>query len=208
MKLMLASAVALIAIASAVILMPAKDAKAEGAVVGQAAPEFTGTDSNGVSHKLSDFKGKTVVLEWTNPECPYVVKHYSVGNMQKIQSDATKDGVVWISINSSAEGKEGNQTPADANAYMKEQKSTPTARILDPTGTIGKLYGAKTTPHMFIVNPEGILVYAGAIDDNDSFKSDVIATSKNHVTAALKNLKDGKAVETASTKPYGCGVKY
>lgn len=201
MKLFLACA-ALLA-----MVLPLASAHAE-AVVGKPAPEFTGTDSNGKAHKLSDFKGKTVVLEWTNPECPYVVKHYSVGNMQKIQSDATKDGVVWLSINSSAEGKEGFQTAEQANKYMTEQKAVPTARIADPTGVIGKLYGAKTTPHMFVINAEGTLVYAGAIDDNDSFKSDVIPTSKNYVTAALKDLKDGKPVTTASTKAYGCGVKY
>lgn len=201
MKLILACA-ALLA-----MILPVASAQAE-AIVGKPAPEFTGTDSNGKTHKLSDFKGKTVVLEWTNPECPYVVKHYSVGNMQKLQADATKDGVVWLSINSSADGKEGNQTAADANKYMTEQKAASTARILDPSGTIGKLYGAKTTPHMFVINAEGILVYAGAIDDNDSFKSDVIPTSKNYVAAALADIKAGKPVTTASTKAYGCGVKY
>jgi hypothetical protein len=203
MKLFIA-ALAIVAMMTA----PLSQAKAEGAVVGKPAPDFTGTDTNGKSHKLSDFKGKTVVLEWTNPECPFVVKHYSVGNMQKLQADATKDGVVWLSIASSADGKEGYMTGAQANTYMTEQKSTPTARILDPSGEIGKLYGAKTTPHMFIVDAQGTLAYAGAIDDNDSFSSDTIKDAKNYITAALQNIKDGKPVETASTKPYGCGVKY
>ena len=197
--------IAILAIAA--IALPLSIAKAD-AIVGKPAPDFTGTDTKGTAHKLSDFKGKIVVLEWTNPECPYVLKHYSVGNMQKLQADAVKDGVVWLSVASSAEGKEGNQTGAEADAYMIAQKSAPTARILDASGEIGKLYGAKTTPHMFVVDQNGVLAYAGAIDDNDSFKSDVIATSKNYVTAALKNLKDGKPVETPNTKPYGCGVKY
>ena len=192
----------------AVMAAPLSSAKAEGAVVGQPAPDFTGTDSNGKTHKLSDFKGKTVVLEWTNPECPFVVKHYGSGNMQKLQADATKDGVVWLSISSSADGKEGYMTGEQANAYMTEQKSTPTARILDPSGDIGKLYGAKTTPHMFIVDANGTLVYAGAIDDNDSFSPDTVAGAKNYVAAALADIKAGKPVQTASTKPYGCGVKY
>lgn len=194
--------------AMTVMMAPLASAHAEGAVVGQAAPDFTGTDTNGKTHKLSDFKGKTVVLEWTNPECPFVVKHYGSGNMQKLQAEATKDGVIWLSVVSSAEGKEGNMTGEQANAYMTEQKSTPTARILDASGEIGKLYGAKTTPHMFVIDAKGTLVYAGAIDDNDSFSPDTITGAKNYVAAALQNLKDGKPVETASTKPYGCGVKY
>ena len=192
----------------AVMSAPLSAAQAETAVVGKPAPDFTGTDTNGKTHKLSDFKGKTVVLEWTNPECPYVVKHYGSGNMQKLQAEATKDGVIWLSVASSADGKEGNMTGEQANAYMTEQKSAPTARILDASGTIGHLYGAKTTPHMFVIDKAGTLVYAGAIDDNDNFSPDTIKGAKNYVAAALQNLKDGKAVETSSTKPYGCGVKY
>ena len=192
----------------AVMSAPLSAAQAETAVVGKPAPDFTGTDTNGKTHKLSDFKGKTVVLEWTNPECPYVVKHYGSGNMQKLQAEATKDGVIWLSVASSADGKEGNMTGDEANAYMTEQKSAPTARILDASGTIGHLYGAKTTPHMFVIDKAGTLVYAGAIDDNDNFSPDTIKGAKNYVAAALQNLKDGKAVETSSTKPYGCGVKY
>jgi cytochrome oxidase Cu insertion factor (SCO1/SenC/PrrC family) len=178
------------------------------ATVGKAAPEFTGTDTKGTVHKLSDFKGKTVVLEWNNPECPYVVKHYGSQNMQALQKAATADGVVWLTVNSSAAGKQGNMTGEAADKYVADQGAAPTAYILDAAGTIGKLYDAKTTPHMYIINPEGVLVYAGAIDSDDSFKPEAIAGSKNYVTAALQSLKDGKSVEMASTKPYGCGIKY
>ncbi len=191
------------------LLVPAHAHAAESkAVVGQAAPDFKGTDSNGVTHTLAEHKGKTVVLEWTNPGCPFVIKHYDSHNMQDLQKEATAEGVVWVSVNSSAEGKEGFQTPADANTYMKEKGTASTARILDPTGEIGHLYGAQTTPHMFVINPEGVLVYAGAIDDNDSFKPETIKGAKNYVREALAAIKAGKPVEMASTKAYGCGVKY
>lgn len=193
---------------AAVMLAPLSPAQAETAVVGKAAPDFTGTDTNGKTVKLSDFKGKTVVLEWSNPECPYVMKHYGAGNMQALQAAAVKDGVIWLTVASSAPEKEGYMTGDEANAYMTEQKSAPTARILDGSGEIGKLYGAKTTPHMFVIDKAGTLVYAGAIDDNDSFSPETIKGAKNYITAALQNLKDGKPVETSSTKPYGCGVKY
>lgn len=178
------------------------------AQVGQPAPDFTGTDSNGTAHKLSDFKGKTVVLEWTNPGCPFVMKHYDSNNMQGVQKAAIADGVIWLSINSSAEDKEGYQTPAEANAYMKEKGSAPTARILDPKGDIGHLYGAQTTPHMYVIDKDGTLVYAGAIDSDNSFKPESIKGATNYVTAALADIKAGKPVAVASTKAYGCGVKY
>lgn len=178
------------------------------AQVGQPAPDFTGTDSNGTAHKLSDFKGKTVVLEWTNPGCPFVIKHYDSNNMQGLQKAAVADGVIWLSINSSAEDKEGYQTPADANAYLKEKGSAATARILDPKGDIGHLYGAQTTPHMYVIDKDGVLVYAGAIDSDNSFKPESIQGATNYVTAALADLKAGKPVAVASTKAYGCGVKY
>lgn len=176
--------------------------------VGQPAPDFTGTDTNGQTHKLSDFKGKTVVLEWSNEGCPFVVKHYESGNMQKLQEKATADDVVWLTIVSSAEGKQGYMTPEEANAYIEEQGAKATARILDPSGEIGKLYDAKTTPHMFVIDPEGTLVYAGAIDSDSSPKQEAIAGATNYVEAALMSLKDGKPIQVASSKPYGCGVKY
>lgn len=176
--------------------------------VGKPAPDFTGTDSNGKTHKLSDYKGKIVVLEWTNPGCPFVVKHYDSGNMQKLQEEATGKDVVWLSVNSSAEGKEGNQTADAANAYITEKKSHETARLLDPTGEIGKLYDAKTTPHMFVIDKDGSLVYDGAIDSDDSFKPEAIEGATNYVREAVNSLEAGKKVETSKTKPYGCSVKY
>ena len=176
--------------------------------IGKAAPDFTATDTNGKSHKLSDFKGKVVVLEWTNPECPYVVKHYDSKNMQKLQEEITAKDVVWLSINSGAEGKQGHLTADAANTYIKDHGAKQTAYLLDPKGEVGKAYDAKTTPHMFVVDKDGTLVYDGAIDDNDSASKEDAASAKNYVTAAVDALVAGKPVETSKTKPYGCGVKY
>ncbi len=194
-------------LSTAVILMTTTAAIA-APVVGEPAPVFKGMDTNGVQHELSDFLGKTVVLEWTNHECPYVKKHYDGGNMQKLQKEATDDGVVWLSIASSAQGKQGQVDNATANHVMKEVGAHPTARIQDPSGAIGKLYEAKTTPHMFVIDAKGVLAYAGAIDDDSSFKPDGIATAKNYVRYALNSLKSGEPIETSSTQPYGCSVKY
>lgn len=177
-------------------------------VVGQPAPDFSGTDTKGNVVKLSELKGKTVVLEWTNPECPYVVKHYHGGNMQKFQKAATEDGAVWLRIISSAPGKQGHSTPESAEAYVVANKVAATATLLDETGAIGKLYDAKTTPHMFVVNAEGTLVYAGAIDDKASTDEADNASASNYVMAALADIKAGKPVANAETKSYGCGVKY
>lgn len=176
--------------------------------LGKPAPDFTATDTNGKEHKLSDFKGKLVVLEWTNPDCPFVKKHYVSKNMQGLQAKYTAQDVVWLSINSSAAGKEGNQTNEQANAYMAEVGSAATARLVDATGTAGNLYGAKTTPHMFVIDKEGNLAYEGAIDDNDSANVADAATAKNYVSAALDSLIAGTPVETAQTQSYGCSVKY
>lgn len=176
--------------------------------VGKPAPDFSAKDTMGADVKLSDFNGKIVVLEWTNHECPYVRKQYDSGNMQKLQQEAAADGVVWISVVSSAPGKEGNTTPAEANAIIEQQEAHPTHKILDSDGTIGHMYGAKTTPHMFVIDKAGTLVYAGAIDDDSSFKPDSIATAKNYVRAVLEDLKAGRSVAEPSTQPYGCGVKY
>lgn len=177
-------------------------------VVGEPAPKFTATDTNGVEHSLSDFKGKNIVLEWSNHECPFVIKHYESGNMQKIQAAATEDDVVWLTIVSSAEGKQGAVSADEANKIMEESGAKSTARILDPSGEIGKLYDAKTTPHMFVIDKEGILVYAGAIDSDSSFKQSSIEGATNYVTAALESLSNGEEIEVASTQPYGCSVKY
>lgn len=201
MKSLILSALAFVAITTATSAQAAIE-------IGKPAPEFTATDTNGKTHKLSDFKGKNVVLEWTNPECPFVIKHYDVGNMQKLQEKYTAEGVIWLSINSSAAGKEGNMTAEESNKYIAEQKSKETARIIDADGTIGKLYDAKTTPHMFVIDKDGNVAYMGAIDSDSSFKSEKIEGATNYVSAALDSLLAGKPVEMASTKPYGCSVKY
>ena len=176
--------------------------------IGQTAPEFTGTDSNGVTHNLSDFRGKKVVLEWTNHGCPFVQKHYGSGNMQELQKQATDNGVVWLTVASSAPGEQGNTTPEEANKLMEEQGAHPTARIMDPSGEIGQLYQAKTTPHMYVIDEQGILQYMGAIDSNSSPNPDTIEGATNYVTAALESLNKGETVAEASTRPYGCAVKY
>jgi hypothetical protein len=197
---------ALAALAMAAAAIPA--AAGAAAVVGQPAPDFALVDSNGARHSLSDLKGKVVVLEWVNFECPFVGKHYGSGNMQKLQKAYTGKGVVWLSVNSSAEGKQGYFAPAKINALMKEKGAAPTAYLIDTEGTVGRAYGAKTTPHMFVVDPKGAVVYAGGIDDTPSTDQADIATAKNFVRAALDEALAGKPVTTASSAPYGCSVKY
>lgn len=179
-----------------------------GVEVGKAAPDFTGVDSNGKQHSLSQYKGKTVVLEWTNHDCPYVKKHYNSGNMQKLQKDATANDIVWLSIISSKPGKQGHVSSKQANQLTQSRNAAPTAVILDESSEIGLLYGAKTTPHMYIVDKSGQLVYMGGIDDNPSKNKDDIPTSKNYVSAALDALAAGKSIENSITRPYGCSVKY
>ena len=181
---------------------------AHAAKVGEAAPAFTGTDSQGQAVSLAQYKGKFVVLEWHNHDCPYVKKHYGSGNLPKLQKEWTKKGVVWLAIVSSAPGKQGNVDGATANANMKAAGAAPTATLLDPKGDLGRLYGAKTTPHMYVINPAGTLVYAGAIDDKRSTKLEDVKTAKNYLVAALDESKAGKPVSTATTQPYGCSVKY
>tara|TARA_Y100001001_G_C8011135_1_gene309719 strand:- start:2326 stop:2943 length:618 start_codon:yes stop_codon:yes gene_type:complete len=175
---------------------------------GAKAPEFTATDSNGASHSLSDFAGKTVVLEWTNNQCPYVVKHYETGNMQKLQKHATEDGVVWLTVISSAPGKQGHVSAEEANTLTEERNASPTAVLLDESGEIGRLYDAKTTPHMFVIDEHGVVVYQGAIDDNDSARHSTVEGATNYVEAALNALKNGEEIEHGNTQPYGCSVKY
>jgi peroxiredoxin len=198
----------LLAMMTAVALAACLPSANAGVTVGEPAPDFTGTDTNGNQHSLSDFKGKNVVLEWSNHECPFVVKHYDSGNMQKLQKEATADGTIWLTIVSSADGKQGNLPPEEANKLMEKHGSKPTARILDTSGEIGKLYDAKTTPHMFVIDKEGVLVYKGAIDSDSSFKQEAIPGATNYVTAALDSLEAGEEIEVASTQPYGCSVKY
>ena len=176
--------------------------------VGQPAPDFTLTDTSGTSHKLSDSKGKFVVLEWVNPDCPFVLKHYGSKNMQNLQAEYTGKGVVWLSINSSAEGKQGNYSPEEHARLTKEKGASPTAFLLDPKGDVGHLYGAQTTPHMFIIDPKGTLIYQGAIDNISTPDPAAIPTSVNYVRQALDEALSGKPVSVAATKSYGCSVKY
>lgn len=178
------------------------------ASVGSAAPDFTLTDINGQTHQLSDFRGKTVVLEWVNSGCPFVQKHYESGNLPRLQRDATADGVVWLTINTGRDGVQGAMQPAAASAWLRGHQAGPTAYLRDPDGNVGRLYGAKTTPHMYVINSAGVLVYTGAIDSIRSADQSDIAKAKNYVTAALEDLKAGRPVATTNTQPYGCGVKY
>jgi len=176
--------------------------------VGDAAPGFTGTDSHGQTHKLSDYRGKFVVLEWTNNGCPYTRKHYNSGNMQSLQKEWTARGVVWLTILSSAPGEQGYMTASEENAYIARVHAAPTAAILDPTGAIGREYSARTTPHMFVIDPSGRLIYDGAIDDHPTTDPADIKSSKNYVSAALTEAMAGQPVAVSSTRPYGCSVKY
>ena len=199
MKMMLTAFTAL-----AVIAAPASAA----AVVGKPAPNFKLTDANGKAVSLSDFRGKTVVLEWSNPGCPFVQKHYGSGNMQKAQTAAAKDGVVWLTINSGAPGKQGHMSGAEAKAFLAKAGARPAAYLLDPRGVVGRAYEAKTTPHMYVVSKAGTLVYAGGIDDKPTKSPADIKGARNHVLAALSDLRAGKAVSVATSRPYGCAVKY
>ena len=183
-------------------------ATAAHAQVGKPAPDFTLKSSEGKEVSLSAFKGKVVVLEWTNKGCPFVKKHYGSGNMQKLQKDAVAKGVVWLSICSSAPGKQGHLSAAEAVQDCAKNGSAATAYLLDEDGKVGQLYGAKRTPEMYVINKEGVLVYHGAIDDKKSPDPADIASAKNYVTAALDEVLAGKPVSTPTTEAYGCSVKY
>lgn len=175
---------------------------------GELAPDFTGLTMTGEEIRLSDYRGQPVVLEWTNHECPYVRKHYGSGNMQKTQRALTEDGAVWISIVSSAPGKQGHVTASQAQRLTAERGVYADLVILDPEGEIGRLYAAKTTPHMFIIDGSGVLQYQGAIDDKPSANPRSLEGAKNHVMAAWADLRSGGVVSEPQTKPYGCSVKY
>jgi len=176
--------------------------------VGASAPAFTATDSHGQSHSLSQYHGKYVVLEWHNQGCPYTRKHYVSGNMQNLQKEWTAKGVVWFTVISSAPGQQGYVTPPEENAYVEKMHAAPTAVLMDPDGKVGHLYGAKTTPQMFVINPEGNLIYAGAIDDKPTPDVDDIRGADNYVNDALTAAMAGKPVATPYTRSYGCSVKY
>jgi len=183
-------------------------ATAAAPVVDAPAPGFSLTDSEGKKHALADFKGKFVVLEWVNYDCPFVRKHYDSGNMQRLQKSYTERGVVWLSICSSAPGKQGNAGAGELRARIRKEQASPTAYLIDADGTVGRLYGAKTTPHMFVISPKGILLYAGAIDNIPSTDPDDVPRATNYVRACLDEAMGGKAVVTKSTTSYGCSVKY
>jgi peroxiredoxin len=176
--------------------------------IGKAAPSFSLPSTAGKTVGLSDYKGKYVVLEWTNHDCPFVVKHYSSGNMQATQKWAKEKGVVWLSIVSSAPGKQGHVTAEQGNQIMKEKGFHSTAMLLDPEGKVGMAYGAKTTPHMYVIEPNGNLIYMGGIDDKRTPTPADVKTARNHVKAALEEALAGKAVTVPTSQPYGCSVKY
>ena len=178
------------------------------AAPGQAAPEFSLVDINGKMQKLSDYRGKYVVLEWFNSECPFVQKHYESGNMQSLQARYAQKGVVWLGVNSTSPRHSNFRDPVRSQAILKDWKSAPTAFVLDPDGKVGKQYGARTTPHMYVIDPKGMLVYVGGIDDKPSTSQRDIPTAKNLVAAALDESLGGKPVGTPSAMPYGCSVKY
>jgi len=175
---------------------------------GNTAPAFTLKNQDGVEVSLGDYKGKVVILEWVNFGCPFVRKFYDGGEMQRLQAQAKKDGVVWLSINSSAEGKQGYYDAAGLKSKLAEEKAVPEHYLLDTKGDVGRSYGAKVTPHLYVINAEGILVYQGAIDSLKSTKASDIPLATNYVLEALKAIAAGKPMEPSSTAAYGCGVKY
>jgi peroxiredoxin len=196
---------ALIAAAALACALPAA---AQDAAIGRPAPAFELQDSRGKSVKLSDFKGKTVVLEWTNPGCPFVVKHYGSQNMQALQKEAAAQGVVWLAISSTSPGHGDYLAPAALGSKYQGWGAAPAALLMDDAGQVGRAYGARTTPHMYVIDAKGVLVYAGGIDDKRSANPEDVKTAKNFVRTALGELQAGKPVSTPTAAPYGCSVKY
>lgn len=196
------------ATSAALALVLGATALAASPDVGKPAPEFTGTDTQGRTHSLKDLHGKTVILEWINDGCPYVQKHYGSGNMQKLQKETTGSGIVWLTIASSAPGTQGNLPPAGHDEFMKKHDAAPTAVLLDEEGTIGQAYGAQTTPHMYIITPDGNLAYKGGIDDKPTADPADIEGATNYVRQALDQIAAGKPVDPAVTRAYGCSIKY
>jgi peroxiredoxin len=193
---------------AALIFALAAGVCAAQARVGDAAPTFTATDSQGKTQSLDEYKGKFVVLEWTNQGCPYTQKHYASGNMQNLQKEWTGKGVVWLTVVSSSPGSQGYVTAAQENAYLLKVNAAPTAAVLDPSGKLGHLYDAKTTPDMYVINPQGKLIYSGAIDNRATTEPDDVKGADNYVSDALSSAMSGKPVQVSSTRPYGCSVKY
>ena len=178
------------------------------ASVGQGAPDFTLTDTSGKTVRLSDFKGKHVVLEWNNPGCPFVRKHYDSANMQTLQKESAGKGVVWLAVNSTDTAHPDYLAPAKLGQWMVDQKAAPSATLMDQSGAVGKSYGARTTPHMYVVNPQGTLIYAGGIDSIPSASTADIKTATNYVRVGLNEALAGKPLSKPTTQPYGCSVKY
>jgi len=176
--------------------------------IGQPAPDFNLTNLQGKPVKLADYRGKYVVLEWTNPGCPFVLKHYDSGNMQSLQKDAAMQGVAWLTIDSNNPAHPDYKTPAQLSAWLKDKGAAPTAAMLDSDGKVAKLYEAKATPHMFVIDPSGKLIYAGAIDNKRSTDLEDVKSADNYVKAALADARAGRPVAKASTQAYGCSIKY
>ena len=198
----------LVSLVSASISLLAAATANAAATVGQSAPAFTLRDTNGKTVNLADYKGKTVVLEWHNPECPFVKKHYDSANIQGLPSPYATDAVVWLAVSSTEPGHQDYRKPDAMNAILKTSKASPTAYLMDESGATGKSYGAKTTPHMYVIDGQGTLVYAGGIDDKRSANIADIKGAKNFVSAALDEMKAGRAVSVSTSTPYGCSVKY
>ncbi|WP_091736749.1 redoxin family protein [Phenylobacterium immobile] len=192
------------AVIAVIVAAPASAAP----TLGQPAPAFRVADADGATRTLAEFVGKTVVLEWTNAGCPYVQKHYNSGNMQSVQRQAVKDGAVWLTLISSAPGQQGFKSGAAARAWKTSSAAASSAVLLDPLGVVGKAYDARTTPHLYVIDKSGKLVYRGGIDDKPSADPSTLKGAKNYVTAALSDLKAGRAVAQPATRPYGCSVKY
>lgn len=197
----------LLASAAAILLLPVGASHAEPKV-GSPAPAFSAVSSDGKTVSLADYRGKTIVLEWTNDGCPYVRKHYGTGNMQALQKKWTDQGIVWLSVISSPPGEQGFADGARANALTAERKASPSAVLLDPKQQVARAYGATVTPHMYIIKPDGTLAYAGGIDDKATARPADVKDARNFVDAALAELKAGKPVSTPATRAYGCTVKY
>ena len=193
--------------AAAMALLAASPSQAEPKV-GTPAPAFSAVNSEGKTVNLNDYKGKTIVLEWTNDGCPYVRKHYGSGNMQALQKKWTDQGIVWLSVISSPPGEQGFADAARANSLTSERKATPTAVLLDPKQQVARAFGATVTPHMYIIKPDGVLAYAGGIDDKPTTRAADVKDAKNFVDEALAELKAGKPVSNPATRAYGCTVKY
>jgi hypothetical protein len=196
------------ALALSALLVAVAPGAFAAAAIGQAAPAFSAVDTAGQRVSLADFKGRHVVLEWVNPECPFVRKHYESGNMQATQKAATARGVVWLAVDSTRPDHPDFKPPATLAAWMARSKAVPTATLIDSDGTIGRAYGARTTPHLYVIDPPGRLVYAGAVDSKASANPADIPAATNHVNAALAESLAGRPVTLAATQPYGCSVKY